>query len=142
MKCKLVNGVKGFVNFHHLPRAQGEVPFTIFSPSPSQVQKMLVVRNSMESSPKLVILTPSAVTAIPLSRCGAVGTCARCVALQDPYCAWDARREVCAALHDVAKMDSLNFFQGRNRLDKRLLLRHFSSHFFFGGHLGVAGLLQ
>ena len=123
MKCKLVNGVKGFVNFHHLPRAQGEVPFTIFSPSPSQVQKMLVVRNSMESSPKLVILTPSSVTAIPLSRCGAVGTCARCVALQDPYCAWDARREVCAALHDVTKMDSLNFFQGRNRLDNKLPFR-------------------
>lgn len=89
---------------------------------------MLVVRNSMESSPKLVILTPSAVTAIPLSRCGAVGTCARCVALQDPYCAWDARREVCAALHDVTKMDSTNFFQGWNRLDKKLSFHHFSSH--------------
>ena len=79
---------------------------------------MLVVRNSMESSPKLVILTPSAVTAIPLSRCDAVATCARCVALQDPYCAWDVRREVCASLHDVAKMDSTNYLQGRTRFDR------------------------
>ena len=77
-----------------------------------QVQKMLVVRNSMESAPKLAILTPSAVTAIPLSRCDAVATCARCVALQDPYCAWDVRREVCASLHAVVKMDSTNYLQG------------------------------
>ena len=95
---------------------------------------MLVVRNSMESSPKLVILTPSAVTAIPLSRCGAVGTCARCVALQDPYCAWDARREVCAALHDVAKMDSTNFFQGRNLLDKKIAISSLFQSFCIDPH--------
>ena len=43
---------------------------------------MLVVRNSMESAPKLAIMTSGAVTTIPLSRCDAVATCARCVALQ------------------------------------------------------------
>ena len=85
-----------------------------------QVQKMLVVRNSMESEPKLAILTPSAVTAIPLSRCDAVVTCARCVALQDPYCAWDVRREVCASLHAVAKMDSTNYLQGWTRFNRTL----------------------
>ena len=78
---------------------------------------MLVVHNSMESSPKLAILTPNAVTAIPLSRCDAVATCARCVALRDPYCAWDVRRGVCAALHTISKMDSTNYLQGCTRFD-------------------------
>ena len=38
--------------------------------------------------------------------------------LQDPYCAWDVRREVCAPLHAVAKMDSSNYLQGRNRYSR------------------------
>ena len=29
-----------------------------------------------------------------LYRCGKAGSCRNCVALQDPYCAWDTSQEV------------------------------------------------
>ena len=99
--------------------SKGGASDTTSFPSRSQVQKMLVVRNSMESSPKLVILTPSAVTAIPLSRCGAVGTCARCVALQDPYCGWDLVSSKCVSQSKFNSNYASEFLQnisvGRHR---------------------------
>ena len=49
-------------------------------------------------------------------RCSAALTCRSCVALQDPYCAWDTNRGFCASLHeyqdkDSNSVDSVSFVQ-------------------------------
>ncbi len=80
----------------------------------TRIEKLRVVRNSMESAPKLAVLTSDSALSVPLARCGAVDSCASCVALTDPYCAWDVRREACADLMKVpkpVKVDSTNFLQ-------------------------------
>ena len=70
------------------------------------VESLRVVRNSMEAAPRLVALTRGAAVSLPLSRCGAVDACAACVALRDPYCAWDSARARCVDTHGRARMDT------------------------------------
>ena len=50
------------------------------------------------------------------SRCSAALSCRSCVALQDPYCAWDTNRGFCSSLHeyqdkDTNSVDSVSFVQ-------------------------------
>ena len=78
-----------------------------------------IVRNSLERAPKLIVLTKDAIAAIPLSRCKAAKTCSSCVALRDPYCAWDASRAVCASLHDHDRVDSASFVQNVDKGEHR-----------------------
>lgn len=47
---------------------------------------------------KLIVLAAKQLKAIPLSRCERALTCHDCVALSDPYCAWDLRQQSCQAL--------------------------------------------
>lgn len=55
---------------------------------------------------KLVVFADSEIRAIPLHHCDSptANTCASCVALQDPHCAWDHITDMCVAvptkLHD------------------------------------------
>jgi semaphorin 6 len=77
----------------------------------TRVEKLRVIRNSMDAAPKLVIMTSTSVLSVPLARCDAAKSCRSCVALQDPYCAWDVRRELCTSLHENSKMDSSNYLQ-------------------------------
>lgn len=55
---------------------------------------------------KLVVFADSEIRAVPLHHCDApaAATCASCVGLQDPHCAWDATKNLCVAvstkLHD------------------------------------------
>ncbi|KAL1422103.1 hypothetical protein MTO96_003910 [Rhipicephalus appendiculatus] len=45
---------------------------------------------------RLVVVTHSEIQAVPLFGCQRyAATCADCVALQDPYCAWDSDRSTC-----------------------------------------------
>ncbi|KAL3181395.1 hypothetical protein MRX96_036949 [Rhipicephalus microplus] len=45
---------------------------------------------------RLVVVTHSEIQAVPLFSCHRyAATCADCVALQDPYCAWDSDRSTC-----------------------------------------------
>lgn len=46
---------------------------------------------------KLLVLSGKQLKAIPLSRCERALTCADCLALFDPYCAWDTRQQACIA---------------------------------------------
>ena len=78
-----------------------------------------IVHNSLERAPKLVVLTKDAIAAIPLSRCKAAKTCSSCVALRDPYCAWDASRAVCASLHDHDRVNSASFVQSVDKGEHR-----------------------
>ncbi|XP_014608964.1 PREDICTED: semaphorin-1A-like isoform X1 [Polistes canadensis] len=69
------------------------------------VKDLLVVHLAGEAS-KLVVFADSEIRAVPLHHCDSplAGSCAACVALQDPHCAWDATTNLCVAvptkLHD------------------------------------------
>lgn len=69
------------------------------------VKDLHVVHLAGEAS-KLVVIADSEIRAIPLHHCDspAINSCAACVALQDPHCAWDATTYQCVAvptkLHD------------------------------------------
>ena len=47
---------------------------------------------------KLVVASARQLKAIPLSRCERAQTCADCIALYDPYCAWDTLLQSCRQL--------------------------------------------
>ena len=56
------------------------------------VKNLLVVRESDQ----LIVLSEQEVVAISLHRCQAANdSCGDCVALQDPYCAWDIKTNAC-----------------------------------------------
>ncbi|XP_044018703.1 semaphorin-1A-like [Aphidius gifuensis] len=69
------------------------------------VKDLQVVHLAGEAS-KLVVVADSEIRAIPLHHCDSqtANTCASCVALQDPHCAWDHITDMCVAvptkLHD------------------------------------------
>ncbi|XP_061927760.1 semaphorin-1A isoform X2 [Apis cerana] len=69
------------------------------------IKDLLVVHLAGEAS-KLVVFADSEIRAVPLHHCDApaAATCASCVGLQDPHCAWDATKNLCVAvstkLHD------------------------------------------
>ncbi|XP_076224820.1 semaphorin-1A isoform X6 [Nomia melanderi] len=69
------------------------------------IKDLLVVHLAGEAS-KLVVFADSEIRAVPLHHCDAqaASTCAACVGLQDPHCAWDATKNLCVAvstkLHD------------------------------------------
>ena len=66
------------------------------------------VRNLIVVGRRLVVLSDHEVKSLPLHRCAspAAQSCADCVALQDPYCAWDLRSGVCKAHHEPSEEDS------------------------------------
>uniref|UniRef100_A0A147BRA6 Semaphorin-1A n=2 Tax=Ixodes ricinus TaxID=34613 RepID=A0A147BRA6_IXORI len=62
--------------------------------SGAPVTNLLVHRNARE--PRLIVVAPSEIHSIPLFGCQRyAGSCADCVALQDPYCAWDTDNNAC-----------------------------------------------
>ena len=56
----------------------------------------MIVHSELET-PHLVVLSDHEVQALPVQRCSnpAAQSCADCVNLQDPYCAWDLDRGLC-----------------------------------------------
>ena len=44
---------------------------------------------------QLIVLSTSEVASVPLHRCNTAPSCGDCVALQDPYCAWDIKSNTC-----------------------------------------------
>ena len=56
------------------------------------VRNLLVVRESEQ----LIVLSDREVAGVSLHRCEAANSsCGDCVALQDPYCAWDIKSNTC-----------------------------------------------
>lgn len=47
---------------------------------------------------KIVVITKNFVRLVNLTNCGVVSTCAECVTLQDPACAWDIKHQICAEI--------------------------------------------
>ena len=62
---------------------------------------------------RLVVISDSQVQALRLHRCYSdkILSCGECVALQDPYCAWDKVESKCRALVGPAATDALRFLQ-------------------------------
>lgn len=54
--------------------------------------------------PRLIVVSNDEIQTIPLHRCytDSVITCSECVALQDPYCAWNAATSRCVTVASVA----------------------------------------
>ena len=57
------------------------------------VSNLLVVHETDQ----LIVLSTSEVASVPLHRCSQQLNCGDCVALQDPYCAWDIKSNTCQA---------------------------------------------
>ncbi len=66
------------------------------------VTNLRVVRAD-NSEPRLVVVTNNEISSIPLFRChgDTVNTCSECVALQDPYCAWNPAVSRCVSVASV-----------------------------------------
>lgn len=62
---------------------------------------------------RLVVIADSQVQALRLHRCYSdrILSCGECVALQDPYCAWDKVEGKCRALVGPAASDASRFLQ-------------------------------
>ncbi|CAB0035211.1 unnamed protein product [Trichogramma brassicae] len=86
------------------------------------VKDLQVVHLAGEAS-KLVVIADSEIRAVPLHHCDSpsAGSCASCIGLQDPHCAWDAEHSQCVAvmtrLHDsdADKMLYQNITSGKHR---------------------------
>lgn len=73
------------------------------------IKSLAIVRPNGEP-PKLIIITHDFIHAIPLYRCSKVLSCRECVAIQDPYCAWDVQNNLCVA-HALHPGPKKNFLQ-------------------------------
>ena len=60
----------------------------------SLIKSITVVRTA-KGSGHVLVATRDTIRSLPLYRCEKARSCAECVALQDPYCAWDVREEQC-----------------------------------------------
>jgi len=88
---KLVNSARHGSDMEPLPvlvEALQVFPYDV------PVKNLLVVRESDQ----LIVLSEQEVAALSLHRCQAANkSCGDCVALQDPYCAWDIKTNSCQA---------------------------------------------
>ena len=68
------------------------------------VTNLKVVRNGGGADGRLVVVSDDEIQTIPLHRCytKTITTCSECVALQDPYCAWNPATSRCASVASVA----------------------------------------
>jgi semaphorin 6 len=81
-----------------------------------------VVHLAGEAS-KLVVIADSEIRAVPLQHCDSplAASCAACVSLQDPHCAWDAAHGQCVAVmtrlhdNDADKMFYQNITSGKHK---------------------------
>ncbi|RWS17386.1 semaphorin-1A-like isoform X2 [Dinothrombium tinctorium] len=68
---------------------------TVF-PQKTAITNLMVYRTYYEA--KLVVVSENEIKSIPLFKCESrADTCGKCVALQDPYCAWDIADQRCTS---------------------------------------------
>ncbi|XP_038106048.1 semaphorin-1A isoform X4 [Culex quinquefasciatus] len=88
-------------------------------PTSEPVRSLEIVRTMQYDTPKdgsyddgkLIIVTDTTVIAIKLHRCSSekITSCSECVALQDPYCAWDKIAGKCRS-HGAPRWSEENYF--------------------------------
>lgn len=86
----------------------------VFGESEAAITNLRVVQGGSEegagdSGPRLIVVSNEEIQSIPLRRCQSrsVTTCSECVALQDPYCAWNAGTSRCVAVATAPAGSSL-----------------------------------
>lgn len=60
---------------------------------------------------KLVVVSDVEIMSVKLQHCDKVSTCVDCVALQDPYCAWDTKEERCVTSRGNSDWNMKRFLQ-------------------------------
>jgi len=63
--------------------------------APQLLIKGVKVVRTAKGSGHVLVTTADEIRSFPLFRCDKARSCGQCVALQDPYCAWDTREELC-----------------------------------------------
>jgi len=63
--------------------------------APELLIKSVTVVRTAKGSGHVLVTTADQIRSFALFRCDKARTCGQCVALQDPYCAWDTREELC-----------------------------------------------
>jgi len=69
------------------------------------------VLNNKKGGGHVIVVSSTEVRSYPLYRCDKAKSCTECVALQDPYCAWDVRGEVCRGALSWAKGSHKSYLQ-------------------------------
>ena len=65
--------------------------------------KSVTVINTKKGKGHILVTSAEEIKSFPLYRCEKAKTCKDCVALQDPYCAWDIREDRCIGAQAWAK---------------------------------------
>lgn len=68
--------------------------------------KVMGSREARKSLGRLAVMTEQEIRSFPVQRCDRASNCQECVALQDPYCAWDVRSSRCGSGDWTANMAS------------------------------------
>ncbi|XP_059488646.1 semaphorin-1A-like [Neocloeon triangulifer] len=85
----------------------------VFPPSVA-IRNLKVVRDDSVAEGRLIVISDSEIKSIKLHRCNSdkITSCSECVALQDPYCAWDNQGHKCISMKSAAQWsDNKNFLQ-------------------------------
>ncbi|GLH02989.1 Semaphorin-1A [Gryllus bimaculatus] len=77
------------------------------------VRNLKVVRDSSFDDGRLIVVSDSEVQSLRLHRCYSdkILSCSECVALQDPYCAWDKQSQKCRSVGAPRWNDEKYFYQ-------------------------------
>ena len=57
----------------------------------------LVPRTKKGRRPRLIVVSKNEIRSVPLGRCSDASRCSECLALHDPYCAWNPTASRCVA---------------------------------------------
>ena len=71
----------------------------------------MTVVNTKKGSGHVIVTSADEMRSVALYRCDKARTCVECVALQDPYCAWDVREDKCAGAQSWPKGSQGAFLQ-------------------------------
>lgn len=74
------------------------------------IKKVKVV-STKKGAGHVLVVSSEEVRSFPLFRCEKAASCTQCIALQDPYCAWDVRGEICRGAQSWAKGSQKSYLQ-------------------------------
>jgi len=77
------------------------------------ITNLKVVRTGQHHGPRLIVISNDEIQTIPLRRCytSSITTCSECVALQDPYCAWNPLTSRCVTVGSVSTSSQSSLIQ-------------------------------
>ncbi|KAK7586019.1 hypothetical protein V9T40_003895 [Parthenolecanium corni] len=84
----------------------------VFAPNVT-IRNLKIVRTDSTKEGRLIVVSDEDIVSIPLHRCSdrRITSCGECVALQDPYCAWDKTMGACRSVASSRGPDEKFFFQ-------------------------------